>query len=161
MIDIKYFIGIDPGIKGSIAVIDDQGNILLHTAVPTIKINKKNQYDLFAIDGLLSMIMNKYEFVEVIIEKAQAMPHQGVVSMFTYGRGYGYWIGLMTAMGISYKEVHPKTWTKLLRCGKEFGGKEGNYKRAQELFPQYKAERKSDQTFCDSLLLAEYGRIYK
>ena len=158
---MNVFIGIDPGIKGSLAIINEHCEIILHTAVPVIKVNRENQYDLFAMDGLLSMIANKYEFTEVIIEKAQAMPHQGVVSMFTYGRGYGYWIGLMTAMGIHYKEVHPKTWTKLLRCGKEFGGKEGNYKRAKELFPQYEAKRKSDRTFCDSLLLAEYGRIYQ
>jgi len=162
MIDIKYFIGIDPGIKGSIAIIDENGGILFHTAVPVFKDARgKNKYDLFSMDSIIKKIINDFIPCSIVIEKAQAMPHQGVVSMFTYGRGYGYWIGLMTCAGLKYKEVSPRTWTKLLKCCKDFGGKEGNYKRACQLFENYKAKNKSEQTYCDSLLLAEYARIHK
>jgi len=157
----KYFIGIDPGINGSMAKIDENGKIELHTAVPTHTYGKKKQFDLYAMGNFLKESKIKYYPNEIFIEKAQAMPGQGVVSMFSYGKGYGLWLGLIMCIGFQYTEVHPKVWTKLLKCGKAYGGKEGNYKRACQLFPEYRALIKKDQTYCDSLLIAEYGRVYR
>lgn len=49
-----------------------------------------------------------------IIEKAQAMPKQGVTSTFSYGVGYGKILGVLATLGIRTEFVRPTSWKKLV-----------------------------------------------
>lgn len=153
----KNYIGIDPGKNGSVAVIDSNRKILLHTATPIIKL-KKREYDIITMRGLLYSVMEDYDIELCVIEKSQAMPGQGVTSMFSIGKGYGIWLGLLTSLSIPFIEIHPRVWTRKLLEGTGLEGKERNYAKAIQLFPKFVCKYKYEKEYADSLLLAEYAR---
>jgi crossover junction endodeoxyribonuclease RuvC len=91
-----------------------------------------------------------------VIEEAQAMPGQGVRSMFTIGVGFGVWLGLLATLDIPYTRVRPSVWKPSM--GLRGQDKEAARLRAQQLFPQADLRHKRDHGKAEALLLAEYGR---
>ena len=77
----------------------------------------------------------------------------GVVSSFSFGRGYGNLEMALTAAGIPFERVRPQVWQKALGCMTK-GDKNVSKRKAQELFPQLKITHAT----ADALLLAEFGR---
>ena len=157
-------IGIDPGLDGGIATIYGGGDIGV-SAMPSFvkQPNKKRLFDEDTISDLLWGDHAENTF-HAFVEKAQAMPNQGCVSMFNYGVGFGLLRGVLAAYKMPYTLVPPRTWQK------HFGisGKKGNTKAqsiaiAKELFPDVNLFRtprckKEHDGMADSLLIAEYGR---
>ena len=146
----KIVIGIDPGLKGSVCILGDP--ITFHP-MPS------SPFDL-------ALILSKYPTAttHVFVEKAQAMPGQGSVSMFNYGRGFGEILGVIAALGLSHTLVPPVTWTKVMHKG--CYGKDAKAKSLDavtRLFPHVDLMRtdrckKPDEGFVDSLLIASYGK---
>jgi crossover junction endodeoxyribonuclease RuvC len=96
----------------------------------------------------------------VVIEKVGAMPKQGVASVFTFGYGFGVWIGALAALEIPYQLVTPQAWKKLLMAG-EPKEKDASRVVARRMWPSQTEEslsRKKDHGRADAALLAEYGR---
>ena len=143
------FIGIDPGKTGSMSVISDVEPQVFHTPL----VGK--EYDLVGMVTLLQPLVTEGAFV--VIERAQAMPKQGTVSMFEFGRGYGIWLGILAALGATYQIVHPRTWTKYMLEGAPGDGKERAVHVAMRLF-KWKPRLKKEWQYADSILLAEYAR---
>lgn len=103
------YIGIDPGLKGGICGVDKTGNLCILEAMPTIS----SEIDLIEIERLLS----GHTVRHVIMEKAQAMPRQGVSSTFSYGVNFGRILGFLAISRISYTLVSPRIWQKSLFTG--------------------------------------------
>ncbi len=162
----KYFIGIDPGLDGAIAIIYENDIEIYDTPTTTIKSGKKQKrvHRESAMADILRIYSDTSVFV--IIEKQQSMPKQGVASMFSSGEGYGLWKGILAALKLPYETVSPKTWKKTMMSGM---GKEkaASCYRAQQLFPYVATELFGSKGGAkdgrgDALLLAEYGRrLYK
>jgi len=91
----------------------------------------------------------------VTLEEAQAMPGQGVRSMFTCGVGFGVWLALLAALALPHTRVRPAIWKKALGLGKD---KEAARLRAMQLFPTADLRRKRDHGRAEALLLAYWGR---
>jgi crossover junction endodeoxyribonuclease RuvC len=157
---MNTYIGIDPGKMGAVAVLDYtkvSGCDLTLTPVPV----KGKEYDIFGMANLLALIkQNSGNSCTCVIERSQAMPGQGVCSMFNYGVGYGLWLGILTTVGIPYVTVHPRTWTKEIFKGVENAGKgkERSMMVARTLFPEWKPKYKKEWQYGDAILLAEYAR---
>ena len=49
---------------------------------------------------------------EVYMENVHAMPGQGVTSMFSFGRNFGWWLGVFGLMGLDVHGLEPRTWIK-------------------------------------------------
>ncbi len=81
------------------------------------------------------------------------MPKQGVTSSFTFGKNYGFLIGLLTAIQIPFKFVTPQQWQKGMQCLTK-GDKNVSKSAAQRLWPKVKVTH----AIADSMLIAEYGR---
>jgi crossover junction endodeoxyribonuclease RuvC len=139
----EYFIGIDPGVGGGIAVVGKKGNV-----VSAVKMPETERDVLDVIRGYGS----NAETIG-ILEHVSASPQMGVVSAFTFGRGYGALRMALTAAGIPFDEVTPQVWQKRLSC-RSHGDKNVTKRRAQELFPLVKVTHAN----ADALLIAEYGR---
>jgi len=151
------YLGIDPGKKGSLALVDNERFMLAHDPTPMLKL-KKPDYDIVEMKLLLMRYLD-FGFIDLcILEKAQAMPKQGVTSMFSIGKGYGIWLGLLTSLEVPFIEVHPRVWTRKLLVGAGGEGKDRNYNVARRLFPEWHPQFKYEKEYGDSLLLAEYGR---
>jgi len=86
------------------------------------------------------------------IEQVSSSPQMGVVSAFSFGRGYGNLEMALTAAGISFERVRPQVWQKALGCMTK-GDKNVSKRKAQELFP----DRKITHATADALLIAYYG----
>lgn len=122
-----WYIGIDPGQTGAIAVIDENlsishlvdwsGEILI--AETMRKINKE--------------AIGKGIIVNAALEYAHAMPKQGVSSMFKFGTNYGVWIGILATLQISFTVVTPQKWQKGVI--KKAETKKPAVTAAQRLFP--------------------------
>ena len=90
----------------------------------------------------------------VILEESQAMPGQGVRSMWTTGYGYGLWIGVLATLQMPYTPVRPVVWKKAFSLGKD---KEAARLRAMQLFPTADLRRKKGHGRAEALLLSHYG----
>ena len=148
------YIGIDPGQKGGLAAIHCQGlpkaEFLVAYEMPL---------DIFYIDNFV----NEYSDEDCIyyIEKAQAMPKQGVTGVFNYGVGYGKLLACMEIHQIEYTEVRPAIWKKHFGLTKEKSGKEYSVRLAEQMFPElsFRTERgRLKDGMAEALLIAEYGR---
>lgn len=96
----------------------------------------------------------------VLIEKAQAMPGQGVTSMFNYGKGFGLILGVCEALGIPYRLITPQAWKKLVLAGtaKDKDAAINFVRRAYpgvDLTPGRKV--KPHDGMADAVCIAEYG----
>lgn len=147
------FLGIDVGKAGGLARLTKDG-VMNVTPVPV----DDKEYDIHAMYALLRSCVDKLEPTFCIIERAQAMPGQGVVSMFEFGKGYGLWLALLSALDIPYQVVHSRVWTKEMLAGSPGEGKERNVAAAKALFPSWQPKLKKDLEVCDAILLAEYAR---
>lgn len=97
------YLGIDPGMKGGFAQI--YGTSVWASPFPM------SADEIDAAQLARWWTDAKHDTI-AIIEKAQAMPKQGVTSVFTYGTGYGKLLGILATLGIRTEMVRPTTWKK-------------------------------------------------
>ena len=142
------YIGIDPGKKGGVATISEDGV-------------KVYQWDDQRFIEDMRQHANWLDKCVACVEKVGAMPGQGTVSMFSFGQSYGFILGALAAFGIPYQLVSPATWKR------EFGllksQKQGSVDVCKRLFPGVNLLptercRKESDGMAESLLIAEYAR---
>lgn len=145
-------IGIDPGQKGAIVILDED-LILLHQMPEDAT-------------GILA-ILSEHTDGHVFLEKAQAMSiggaKQGTSSMFNYGVGFGTILGILTALKIPHTLVHPKTWCKVMHQGTTADdAKKRSLEAARRLYPHVEFIRprcrNPDEGYIDAILIAGYGK---
>jgi crossover junction endodeoxyribonuclease RuvC len=147
-------LGIDPGVSGGIAAIDECGRVYLAARMPA---TERDLLDL--LRGTAVAGGRLVEQRRAVLEFVRASPQMGVVSAFTFGRNYGALRMALIAAGIPFDELSPAKWqpgvglaypkdaTQVLR-------KNLSKRRAQELFP----DATVTHAIADALLLAEHGR---
>lgn len=141
------FIGIDPGVSGGIAVIDENGDVLRVSKMPDTEEDLLEELK----HGICITATGRAHFAT--LEYVRSTPQMGVVSAFTFGRGYGALRMALTSLRIPYEEVTPPKWQKAIGCRTK-GDKNVSKAKAQELFPNIKITHAN----ADALLIAEYGR---
>jgi len=146
---MKYetIIGVDPGANGGIAWITD-GKACVEKMPDTLQdlwelIRDITNHPRSSLDG------RKYK---AYIEQVSSSPQMGVVSAFSFGRGYGNLEMALTAAGIPFERVRPQVWQKSLGCMTK-GDKNVSKRKAQELYP----DRRVTHATADALLIAHYG----
>jgi len=150
------YIGIDPGFKGAIGIIEGDGSVQFFDTPSGIIGKSKREYFIPKMVELLSpYVVDAY----VAIEKVHSMPNQGRASCFTFGKGFGLWLGILTTLGIPYDEVTPQRWQGVIMDGGQ-RGKDAARMRAMSLFPGLaeQLKLKSHDGRADALLIAEWRR---
>ena len=80
---MKYVMGIDPGKSGGIALVS-------YNATPIVTgMGKLTEVDIFDF-----MLTHKSKAVKCFIENVHSMPGQGVKSVFSFGKNYGFLRGV-------------------------------------------------------------------
>jgi hypothetical protein len=158
------FIGIDPGIRGAVAMIDSKGKAHIYDTpiknrkTRTRKSKKTNDYDLKACRKLLKYLTKKK--AKIMIEGVH--PFLGSkVANFLLGRSKGLWEGLCGGLGLEYEQAHMISWTRYWFGKKKRENKKAsNIKKAKKLFPEAKKyfKLKKHDGRADALLIAEYCR---
>ena len=103
-------IGIDPGLSGGIAVIEN-GRIVETHRMPVVKFGGKKVMDS---RGLREILIERDYASRVVIEKVHAMPGNGKVSMFTFGFGAGVIEGVLAGITMPFEYVTPQKWQSIL-----------------------------------------------
>ena len=143
---MRIYVGVDPGVNGGIGVISGSGSYALKMPETA-----KDIYEIFF--EIRQHADAENASIKACLEFVSASPQMGVVSSFSFGRGYGNLEMALTAAGIPFERVRPQVWQKSLGCMTK-GDKNVSKRKAQELFPQLKITHAT----ADAILLAEFGR---
>ena len=150
-------IGIDPGLSGAIAVLENN-RVLKIFDMPVMSEGKKNKRKLnsaLLVSLIKENILNN-EDVAVVVEQVNAMPGQGLTSMFNFGQTFGAIKGICASLGLPIFFVRPSKWKKhfdLINSQKD-----SSRTKAIEMYPSLSSElsRKKDVNKADAILIARY-----
>jgi len=160
------FVGIDPGLHGAIAWMDGERKAIGVVDCPL----DGTEYDFAKMADVLRRVNDISECrlpapPTVTMEAVHALPTDGKCSAFSFGRGYGAWLGICGALWLTPNLVAPQTWKRTMLAGV------ANDKRAEGVALK---KRFQGHPVCselhgprgglrdgrvDALFLAEYGRV--
>lgn len=149
-------LGIDPGLSGALALYDTSEQTVEVFDMPVLELvrngKKKGEVSAQALANLLAGRGIKAAY----LERVNAMPGQGVTSVFSFGRSTGIVEGILAAYDIPTTLVTPQAWQKAVG---QRAGKDGSRERAMQLFPAQVGlfQRKKDDGRSDAALIAYYG----
>ena len=152
-------IGIDPGLSGAIAILENN-KVLSIFDIPVMAEGKKNKRQVNGpqIYNEISLRINKFQKKDIIvvIEQVSAMPGQGVTSMFNFGQSFGVLKGICSAMQLSLYFVRPTKWKKYFGLIKT--EKDASRTKVIEIFPYISSQlsRKKDSNKADAVLIASF-----
>ena len=94
-------IGIDPGLSGAIAILENK-KVLKIFDMPVMSEGKKNKRQLNSAQlvNIVRENINNNEEIAVVVEQVNAMPGQGVTSMFNFGQTFGAIKGVCAALSL-------------------------------------------------------------
>ena len=149
--------GIDPGVSGAICILENKKVIDVHD-MPTMIDGKKNKKQVNGAQ-LTNIIKNKFKEnkeIIVVVEHVNAMPGQGVTSMFNFGQSFGVLKGICSAMQLSMYFVRPVKWKRFFNLIN--AEKDASRTKAIEIFPYISTQlsRKKDANKADAALIASF-----
>ena len=150
-------IGIDPGLTGAIAIMQNN-KVLDIIEMPVMSEGKKNKRQLNSAQ-LVSIIKKNIESneeVAVVVEQVNAMPGQGVTSMFNFGQTFGAIKGVCAALELPIFFVRPSKWKKYFELIN--ASKDSSRTKAIEMYPSLSNHlaKKKDVNKSDAILIARY-----
>ena len=150
-------IGIDPGLNGAIAVLQNNKVSQIHD-VPVMTDGKKNKRQLNSAQLVKLLNDNFQDEVDtvVVVEQVNAMPGQGVTSMFNFGQTFGAIKGICAALNLPIFFVRPAKWKKhfdLINSSKD-----ASRTKAIEMYPSISDQlsKKKDVNKSDAILIARF-----
>ena len=146
----KYILGIDPGKSGGFAILDYKGVLIDCAKMQLVQIDGRDIVDT----GYMTRFSMAEGYKEIVIEKVSAMPGQGVVSMFNFGR----FTGAVESWALQNKcDVHlisPQRWKRAMGLSKD---KQASLDLAREIFGSSEWwDYKSNDGVAEAALLAYY-----
>jgi len=155
-------IGIDPGLSGAVAILDDL-KIFNMFDMPIMSEGKKNKNQLNSAE-LVNIIKSNIltnENTSVIVEQVSAMPGQGVTSMFNFGQTFGAIKGICASLNLPIFYVRPAKWKKhfdLINSSKD-----ASRTKVIEMYPSISSRlsKKKDVNKADAILIARYFKECK
>ena len=150
-------IGIDPGLSGAIAVMYDKKVINLYD-MPVMAEGKKNKRQLNSsqLVNIIKENINEGEETIVVVEQVNAMPGQGVTSMFNFGQTFGAIKGVCAALKLPIFFVRPSKWKKHFELINS--SKDASRTKVIEMYPTLSGQlaKKRDVNKSDAVLIAKF-----
>ena len=150
-------IGIDPGLSGAIAVMHDKKVINMYD-MPVMAEGKKNKRQLNSsqLVNIIKENINEDEETIVVVEQVNAMPGQGVTSMFNFGQTFGAIKGVCAALKLPIFFVRPSKWKKHFELINS--SKDASRTKVIEMYPTLSGQlaKKRDVNKSDAVLIAKF-----
>ena len=150
-------IGIDPGLSGAIAVMHDKKVINMYD-MPVMAEGKKNKRQLNSsqLVNIIKENINEDEETIVVVEQVNAMPGQGVTSMFNFGQTFGAIKGVCAALKLPIFFVRPSKWKKHFELINS--SKDASRTKVIEMYPTLSGQlaKKRDVNKSDAILIAKF-----
>ena len=152
-------LGIDPGVSGAISVLENKKVIEVFEMPTMIDLKKnKKQVNGSQVSNIIKekINSNKGKEIIVVVEHVNAMPGQGVTSMFNFGQSFGVIKGICSALSLPIYFVRPSKWKKHFNLIKT--NKDASRTKAIEIYPEISSNlsRKKDSNKADAILIARY-----
>ena len=146
-------IGIDPGLSGGIAILEDN-KVKEMFDMPVMSDGKKNKRQLNSalLAQLIKENIKNFEDPVMVVEQVNAMPGQGVTSMFNFGQTFGAIKGICAALELPIFFVRPAKWKKHFELINS--SKDASRTKAIEMYPSIaeKLSKKKDVNKSDAIL---------
>ena len=150
-------IGIDPGLSGAIAVMHNKKVINMYD-MPVMAEGKKNKRQLNSsqLVNIIKENINEDEEAIVVVEQVNAMPGQGVTSMFNFGQTFGAIKGVCAALKLPIFFVRPSKWKKHFELINS--SKDASRTKVIEMYPTLSSQlaKKRDVNKSDAVLIAKF-----
>ena len=154
--DEMRIFGIDPGIAGAIAILD--GNEIIDVLdLPTMSEGKKiKQLNSAHLSQYISSNVKDINKTVVVVEQVNAMPGQGVTSMFNFGQTFGAIKGISATLKLPIYFVRPSKWKKHFELINS--SKDASRTKVIEMYPSFaeKLSKKKDVNKSDAILIARF-----
>jgi len=127
--------GIDPGVSGAICVLNKRKIVEVYE-MPTMIDGKKNKRQVNGAEVtniFLKELGYEKKEAKVVVEHVNAMPGQGVTSMFNFGQSFGVIKGICAALRLPVYFVRPVKWKKYFNLIKT--NKDASRTKVIEIFP--------------------------
>ena len=138
-------IGIDPGLSGAIAILEDSKikELFDMPVMPDGKKNKRQLNSAFLVK-LLKENIESLENTVMVVEQVNAMPGQGAIK------------GICAALGLPIFLVRPAKWKKHFELINS--SKDASRTKAIEMYPFFSEQlsKKKDVNKSDAILIARY-----
>ena len=149
--------GIDPGVSGAIGILENKKIIEIYD-MPTMIDGKKNkkQVNGSQVTNIIKEKLNDDKEIIVVVEHVNAMPGQGVTSMFNFGQSVGVLKGICSAMRLPMYFVRATKWKKYFNLINS--EKDASRTKTIEIFPYFSSQlaRKKDGNKADAILIASF-----
>ena len=108
--------GIDPGLSGAIAILEDD-KVLDVVDIPVMseEKNKKQLNSAHLAQYIENNILDVNKTI-VVVEQVNAMPGQGVTSMFNFGQTFGAIKGISAALKLPIFLLGHQNGRNILSC---------------------------------------------
>ena len=163
---MKYYIGIDNGLDGGIAVVDLTSKVIQRRPMPTQKLGKGRVVDAEAILDFITQWQPPH--VTILLEEASKHA-AGILSLCSTWRSFGAIEAVLKCTRHRHHIVRPQQWQKAfwarpkMAKGQKFNTKAAALAAARRLWPdeQWLATKRCTTPhdgMVDAALIAEFGR---
>ena len=150
-------VGIDPGLSGAIAILEGKKVVSLFD-MPVMSEGKKNKRQLNSAQlvNILKDNTKSNAEIAVVVEQVNAMPGQGVTSMFNFGQTFGAIKGVCAALKLPIFFVRPSKWKKHFELINS--SKDSSRTKAIEMYPSISNQlaKKKDVNKSDAILIGRF-----
>ena len=150
-------IGIDPGLSGAIAILEEK-KVIGVFEMPVMAEGKKNKRQLNSAQlvNIIQDNLNNREEAIIVVEQVNAMPGQGVTSMFNFGQTFGAIKGVCAALKLPIYFVRPSKWKKHFELIN--ASKDSSRTKVIEMYPSLSNQltKKKDVNKSDAILIARF-----
>ena len=150
-------VGIDPGLNGGIAILENN-KVLRLFDMPVMAEGKKNKRQLNSalLVNIIKENISENEEIAVVVEQVNAMPGQGVTSMFNFGQTFGAVKGVCAALNLPIFFVRPSKWKKHFELINS--SKDSSRTKVIEMYPSLSNQlsKKKDVNKSDAILIARF-----
>tara|TARA_B100001121_G_scaffold309887_1_gene338462 strand:+ start:191 stop:682 length:492 start_codon:yes stop_codon:yes gene_type:complete len=150
-------VGIDPGLSGGIAILENN-KVLKLFDMPVMAEGKKNKKQLNSAQlvDIIKDNISSGEDIAIVVEQVNAMPGQGVTSMFNFGQTFGAIKGVCAALNLPIFFVRPSKWKKYFELINS--SKDSSRTKVIEMYPSLSNQlaKKKDVNKSDAILIARY-----
>ena len=117
--------------------------------------NKKQLNSALLVNLIKKNIQNSEEVV-IVVEQVNAMPGQGVTSMFNFGQTFGALKGICAALELPIFFVRPSKWKKHFELINS--SKDASRTKAIEMYPKISNQltKRKDVNKSDAILIARF-----
>jgi crossover junction endodeoxyribonuclease RuvC len=153
-----FFLGVDLGAAGALAVLNEAGELVDVADMPILRDGPKNRP---TVNGpLLAELVAKSRASKAFIEFVGARPGEGAVGAFAFGRSRGITEGVLAALAVPATFISPAAWKRAVGIppGKD-GAKDAARSEAIRRWPDKAAlfARVKDDGRAEACLIALAG----